>query len=111
VLECLADNEMNESLSRIEKSLRCAVEAQHYAEVTRLVLSFCEAAEGHARALPPGDPRIGEIAALTHEVLQWTRTMVKAGRASIVLQLRQIPQVRRYIPTASAPQATMRLDV
>jgi hypothetical protein len=102
---------MNESLSRIEKALRRAVETQQYAEVQRLVLSFCEAAETHARALPAGDARIGEIAALTHELLEWTRTMVQAGRACIVLQLRQIPQIKQYLPAVAAPQATMRLDV
>jgi hypothetical protein len=102
---------MNQSLSRIEKELRRAVETQQYAEVQRLVLSFCEAAEAHARALPPGDARIGEIASLTQEVLQWTKTMVQAGRACLVLQLRQIPRVQRYIPVAVAPQATLRLDV
>jgi hypothetical protein len=102
---------MNQSLSLIEKELRRAVETQQYAEVQRLVLAFCEAAETHARALPPGDARIGEIASLTQEVLQWTRTMVQAGRACLVLQLRQIPQVKRYIPIPAAPQATLRLDV
>lgn len=102
---------MNESLSRIEKALRRAVETQQYAEVQRLVLSFCEAAEAHARALPSGDPRIGEIATLTQEVLQWTRTMVQAGRSCIVLQLRQIPRLKSYVPPAPPPQATMRLDV
>jgi len=101
---------MNESLSRIEKALRVAVETQQYAEVRGLVLSFCEAVEAQARALPPGDPRIGEIAILTQEVLRWTKTMVQAGRACLVLQLRQIPQVKQYIPAPSVPQATMRLD-
>ncbi|GEM_PF-3578377 len=101
---------MKASLSHIEKELRQAVETQQYAEIQRLVLSFCEAAEAHARALPAGDSRIGEIAALTKEVLEWTRTMVQAGRECIVLQLRQIPQVQRYIPAAASPQATMRLD-
>lgn len=102
---------MNDSLSQIEKSLRRAVEAQQYAEVQRLVLSFCEAAEAHARALPPGDTRIREIAALTQEVLEWTRTMVQAGRACLVLQLRQILQVKCYMPAVAPPHATMRLDV
>ena len=101
---------MSESLSRIEKDLRRAVETQQYAEVQRLVLAFCEAAENHARALPPGDARIGEIAALTLELLEWTRTMVQAGRACLVLQLREIPQVKSYLPAIAAPQAIMRLD-
>lgn len=101
---------MNESLSTIGKELRRAVETLQYAEVQRQVLAFCEAAEAHARALPPGDPRIGEIAAITQELLQWTRTMVQASRAVIVLQLRQLGQVKRYIPVPAAPEATMRLN-
>ena len=102
---------MNESLAKIEQALRRAVETQQYVEVQQLVLSFCEAAEGYARALPAGDPKIGEIAALTQELLQWTRTMVQAGRACIVLQLRQIPQLKCYVPPVAAPPSTMRLDV
>lgn len=102
---------MPQSLSGIEKELRGAVQTQRYTEVQRLVLAFCEAAEAHARALPPGDPKIGEIAALTHEVLGWTRTMVRAGRASIVLQLRQIPNVKRYLGVPTAPPPSVHLDV
>lgn len=102
---------MRQSLSQIQKELRAAVETQQYAEIQRLVLAFCEAAEAHARALPPGDPSIAEIAALTQEVLQWTRTMVQAGRACLVLQLRQIPKVRQYVPALATAPATVRLDV
>ena len=102
---------MNESLSRIEKALRRAVETQRYAEVQRLVLEFCEAAEAHARALPPGDPRIGEIAGITREVLQWTRTMVQSARESLASQLRLIPKVKRYIPAPTPVPGLMRLDV
>ncbi|HLK49920.1 MAG TPA: hypothetical protein VKT49_17375 [Bryobacteraceae bacterium] len=102
---------MRESLSRIQKELRAAVETQRYEEIQRQVLAFCEAAEGHARALPPGDPRVGEIAALTQEVLEWTRTMVQAGRACLILQLRQIPKVKQYVPGPLPMPPTMRLDV
>lgn len=102
---------MNQRLSQIEKELRRAVETQQYVEVQRLVLSFCEAAEAHARALPPGDARIAEIASLTQEVLQWTRTMVQAGRACLVLQLRQIPRVQKYVPAVQAPQPNVNLNV
>ncbi len=102
---------MNDSLSRIQKELTAAVQTQHYEEIQRQVLAFCEAAEGHARAMPPGDPRIGEIAALTQEVLQWTSTMVQAGRACVVLQLRQIPKIKQYVPAPVPIQATLRLDV
>ena len=101
---------MDESLSRIEEALRVAVESQRYAEVQRLVLEFCAAAEAHARSLPPGDPRIREIAALTQEVLEWTRSMVKSARESLAQQLRLIPKVRRYIPAPAAPQRLMHLD-
>ena len=102
---------MYEPLSRIEQELRRAVEGRQYAEIQRLVLAFCEAAEAHARALPPADPRIGEIAGMTQEVLLWTRTMVQSARESVALQLRQIPKVQRYIPTLTALPATLRVDV
>lgn len=98
-------------LSRLEQELRRAVETQQYAEVRRLVLAFCQAAEAQARTLPPGDARIGEIARMTQEVLHWTRTMVRSARASLVLNLRQIPNLRRYVPAPVVPPGRMRLDV
>ena len=101
---------MKESLSRIEQELRRAVESQRYAEVQRLVLEFCGAAEAHARSLPPADPRIGEIATMTQDVLQWTRSMVKSSRASVMLQLRQIPKVKQYVPAPARTPSTMHLD-
>lgn len=101
---------MKESLGPMEQELRRAVESQRHAEVQRLVLDFCAAVEGHVRSLPPGDPRIAEIAGLTHEVLQWTRTMMQAARACLVLQLEQIPKVKRYIPVPSAVSYGMQLD-
>jgi len=102
---------MNESLSRIQRELRAAVETQHYAEIQRLVLSFCEAAEAHARSLPNGDPRVAEIAALTQEVLQWTHTMVQAGRSCLVLQLRQIPKVKQYVRAPATSPTAVHMDV
>lgn len=102
---------MRAPLPDIEKELRKAVEAQRHAEIQRLVLVFCQAAEAQARALQPGDPRIGEIAAITQEVLQWTRTMVQSARASLVLNLRQVPKLKRYVPVPAAPISRMRLDV
>lgn len=98
-------------LSRIERQLRQAVENRRYAEVQRLVLAFCQAAEDQVRALPPGDARIGEIAGMTQEVLLWTRTMVQSSRASLVLNLRQVPKLKRYVPAPAAPLSRLRLDV
>ena len=101
---------MRESLSRAEQDLRRAVEGQRYAEVQRRILEFCRAAEMHARALPPADPSIAEIAGMTQNVLQWTRTMLKSSRASLALQLRQIPKVKRYVPVQVRTPSTMHLD-
>jgi len=101
---------MNESLSNIERQLRHAVESQRYVEVQRLVLAFCQAAEAHARALPPGDPRIVEITEMTRQVLGWTRAMVQSGRASLVLQLRQLPKVRSYLRAPTPVPAVIRLE-
>ena len=101
---------MKERLSGIEKQLRRAVETQRYEEIQRLVLEFCEAAEASARALPAGDPRIGEIAAMTQNVLNWTRTMVQTGRESLVLQLRQMPKVKRYLGAAGHQPAALQVE-
>ena|SRR5690242_8601774 len=100
-----------EKLNCIERELRRAVETQQYAEVQRLVLSFCQAAETYARGLPPADPRIREIGDLTLEMLQWCRTMVQCSRECLVLELRQIPKVKQYIPPPGFIPAAMHLDV
>jgi hypothetical protein len=102
---------MTEKLTAIERELRRAVEAQQYVEVQRLVLSFCQAAEAHARALPPADGRLEEIASMTLELLQWCRNMVQSARACAVLQLREIPKVQRYIPAPTALPAAWQIDV
>jgi hypothetical protein len=102
---------MTEKLTSLERELRRAVQSQQYAEVQRLVLAFCESAEAYAKALPPGDAKLGEIEGMTRELLQWTRSMVKSGRESIALELRQIPRVKRYLPTPAAVPEAVRLDV
>ena len=102
---------MSQKLSIIERELRRAVESRHFAEIQRLVCSFCEAAEAHIKALPPGDPRIQEIGNMTLELFQWCRTMVQSARECLVLELRQIPKVKRYIPIPAAIPAAMTLDV
>ena len=102
---------MNEKLSTIERELRRAVECRHFAEIQRLVLSFCTAAEAHIKSLPPGDPRVQEIGRMTLELLAWCRTMVQSARECLVLELRQIPRIKRYIPAPVAVPAAMRLDV
>lgn len=102
---------MSEKLSTIERELRGAVERRQFAEIQRLVYSFCEAAEGHIKALPPGDPRIQEIGRMTLDLLQWCRTMVRSARECLVLELRQIPKVKRYIPAPAAMPSALSLNV
>src|SRR5579859_4192978 len=101
---------MSEKLSTIERELRAAVERRQFAEIQRLVYSFCDAAEGHIKALPPGDPRIQEIGRMTMELFQWCRTMVQSARECIVLELRQLPKIKRYLPVPPATPVAMHLD-
>ena len=102
---------MTERLSSIEQELRRAVESHRFTEIQRLVLSFCEAAETHIRTLPAGDPRIQEIGSMVLEVLHWCRTMVQSARECLVLQMREIRTVQRYIPAPAPMPAAMHLDV
>lgn len=101
---------MTEKLSSIQRELRRAVEAQQFAEIQRLVLSFCQAAETQIRKLPPGDPRIQEIGTMSLELLQWCRTMVQAARGCLVLQLRELPKIKRYIPAQTAVPAALQVE-
>ncbi len=101
---------VNPSLAGIESQLRRAAESRRYSEVQKLVLSFCAAVETHVRALPPGDPRIPEMAQMTAEVLEWTRVMVQTGRESLAAQLRQFPKVERYLRAVPRKVAVMQLD-
>ena len=102
---------MRQSLSKIEKELRRAVESQQFPEVQLLVVSFCEAVEAHVRALPAGDPSIPAVASMVDEVLQWTRSMLYAARESFAAQLREIPKINEYLHGRTVDTAVLRLDV
>ena len=48
---------------------------------------------------------------MTLELLQWCRTMVQSARECLVLELSQIPKVKRYIPAAATVPAALSLNV
>jgi hypothetical protein len=86
-----------ESLRRIETELRREAACHHYPEVERLLVSLCQAAAEETKLLPAGDSRILEIATWVDELLEWTRVMLMAARASVASELRQAYFLRGYV--------------
>lgn len=85
------------SLSTLETELRQAAGHRAYADVERLVVLLCAATTAQLHILPKDDPRIHEIAAWLHELLDWTGTMLRISRATQADELRRIPFVRSYL--------------
>ncbi|HUI55978.1 MAG TPA: hypothetical protein VLY04_13475 [Bryobacteraceae bacterium] len=84
-------------LASIETDLRRAAEQHSYAEVSRLVVLYCEAAAAQLKALPAGDPQMLEIASKVDGVLEWTGLMLRTARAAQADELRRIPFLRGYL--------------
>jgi|ERR1035438_716735 hypothetical protein len=85
------------SLRRIETELRRESAGHAYPEVERVAISLCQAAAEETKVLPAGDSRILEIAAWVDELLEWTRVMLMAARASQAAELRQIYFLKGYL--------------
>ena len=99
------------ALTAIETELRQAAARRAYADVERLVVSLCAAAAGQARALPPGDPRIREIAVWLDEQLERTRILLRIARTAQADELRRLLFVKRYLPGQHRQTPQLRLEL
>jgi len=99
-----------EAFSRIENDLRNAVRLRRYAEVERLAQLFSAAAVNRVRSLAPGDAERANLVRHAEEVLEWSRMMVSAARASTADELRHLPFVKRYLPSGESRRSNVRLD-
>ena len=89
---------ISSTLTAIETELRRAAAHRAYAEVERLAVSVGAAAAAEARALPPGDSGIGEIATWLNGLFQSTEIMLRIARASQADEFRRIAFLQRYLP-------------
>jgi hypothetical protein len=99
-----------ESLQRVEAELRREAVCQRYPEVQRLVVSLCRGAANQTSAMPAGDPRILEIAGWVDKILEWTRMVLTAARASQAAKLRQVHFLKGYLRQTQMA-AQMSLDL
>jgi hypothetical protein len=98
-------------LATLSDELRRAAGRRAYAEVERLAVTVGTAAAEEARALPPADPGIREIAAWLNELFDRTEILLRIGRASQAVELRRITFLRRYLPLADRRAARVKLAV
>jgi hypothetical protein len=101
---------LSPTLATMSNDLRRAAGRRAYADVERLAVSLCTAAAGEARSLPPGDPRIREIAAWLDGQLETTGILLRIARATCADEIRRIPFLKRYLRQRTPPAAQVRLD-
>ncbi|HUI55142.1 MAG TPA: hypothetical protein VLY04_09230 [Bryobacteraceae bacterium] len=101
----------SELMGRVETDLRHAVEQRRYAEVERLVVSYCAAAVAQLKAFPAGDPKMLEIASHVDGLLEWTELMLRTARAAQADELRRIPFLRGYLGQVARKPARVSLDL
>ena len=99
------------SLAAIEADLRRAAARRAYADVERLAATFGAAATREARALPPGDPQIREIAAWLDRQLDCALILLRTARAAQAEELRRLPFVKDYLRRQASPPRQVSLDL
>jgi hypothetical protein len=98
-------------LAKLEQELRGAVAERRYGEVALLAAMFCDTAQKHAAAFPPGDPAAAQFAAAVAGVLEGARITLCIAREEIREQLRQVPIVGRYVGSPHPTAETVLLDL
>jgi hypothetical protein len=102
---------ISSNLAALSDELRKAAARRTYAEVARLALKVGDAAAEQARALPAGDPGVGEIAAWLKDLFDRTEILLRVARASQAGELRRITFLQRYLPAADRRAAHVKLAV
>ena len=97
------------TLRAIETELRQAAAQRAYADVERLAVRVGATAAEEARALPAGDPGIGEIGAWLTKLLEQIEILVRIARASQADEFRRIVSLKKYLPRKPRPAPQVRL--
>jgi hypothetical protein len=100
---------ISSNLAALNDELRKAAARRAYAEVERLAVEVGQAAAGQARALPAGDPGVGEIAAWLKELFERTEILLRIARASQAGELRRVTFLQRYLPPVDRRAAHVKL--
>jgi hypothetical protein len=100
---------ISSTLDTLGNQLREAAARRAYRDVERLAVQVGAAAAGEARALPPGDPGIGEIAAWLKELFHRTDILLRIARASQANERRRVTFLKRYMPGPDRRAARVRL--
>ena len=100
-----------DTLTQLEKELRGALAERRYGEIELLAAMFCDTAQKHAAAFPPGDPAAAQFAAAVAGVLEGARITLCVAREETREQLRQVPYVGRYLGSPQPAAETVHLDL
>jgi hypothetical protein len=87
---------ISSTLVNLSNDLRRAAARRAYADVQRLAVRVGAAAAEEARALPAGDPAVGEIAVWLTDLFDRAEILVRIGRASQASELRRVTFLQRY---------------
>ena len=99
------------TLLQLERDLRNAVAERRYGEIELLAAMFCDTAQKHAAAFPPGDPAAAQFAAAVAGVLEGARITLCVAREETREQLRHVPFVGRYVTSHRPAPETVHLDL
>jgi hypothetical protein len=97
------------TLDTLSQELLGAAARRAYRDVERLAVQVGAAAAGEARELPPGDPRVREIAAWLKELFGKTEILLRIARASQATELRRVTFLKRYLPGPDRRASRVRL--
>jgi hypothetical protein len=100
---------ISSNLIALGSDLQRAATRRAYAAVERLAVKVGAAAAAEAKALPAGDPGIGEIAAWLKDLFGRTEILVRIARVSQADELRHLTFLKRYLPRADRRAEHVRL--
>jgi len=102
---------MSNRFLQLERSLRAAVARRSYAEAQKIAAELSAQAAEDWRALPRDALRARGVFDRLQNLLEWSRLMTCASRASQADELRRARLTNRYFVPARATGSRLRFDI
>jgi len=102
---------ISSGLIKAGNNLRQAATRRAYRDVEHLARKAGADAAAEARALPAGDPGVGEIVDWLTDLFDRTEILLRIARASQAAELRRIAYLRRYLPAQDRRAARVKLTL
>ena len=98
----MAESELAGTAERFET----LVARGRYGEARACFDVYCRDLKETLRRLPPGDPRLPQVAGEWRRLMEQTRRRVLTGRAHAAARLARLPRRRRLYGAAPSPRRT-----